>query len=69
MLKNKIAYKLTYYVALLGILLFLLSASLQLYLYFKGNFNLIISLILHLASFLLLIIFMGWIFIPVWFAI
>lgn len=62
MLKNKIAYKLTFYVALFGIFIFLLSASLQLYLYFKGNFNLIISLILHLTSFLLVMILMGWIF-------
>jgi PAS domain S-box-containing protein len=62
MLKNKIAHKLTFYVALLGIFIFLLSASLQLSLYFKENFQIILSLILHIANFLLLIIFVGFLF-------
>jgi PAS domain S-box-containing protein len=62
MLKNKIAYKVTIYIAVVGLLLIFLTTSMQLFVYFKYNSHFIINLTIHIASFLLFMALMGWIF-------
>ena len=62
MLRNKIAYKLTFYVILLSLLIILLTTSVQLYSNVEDDINLAVSLIVNATSFLLFAILMGWIF-------